>query len=70
MCAAEALKLPYMNSYMNSFTWNYRHGANFAVGGARIFQYKDFISPFDLEIQIRQFKNFKSRAHDLYHHFG
>ena len=70
MYAAEALKLPYINSYMNTFAWNYRHGANFAVGGANIFPYRDFISPFDLELQISQFKDFKFRAQVLYHRFG
>ncbi|KAJ7974674.1 GDSL esterase/lipase family [Quillaja saponaria] len=68
---AERLRLPYLSAYLNSLGSNYRHGANFAVGGATIRRqnasaYQYGISPFSLAIQIKQFDDFKSHANDLY----
>lgn len=71
MDAAEHLSLPYLSAYLNSLATNYQHGANFATGGSTIrrqnetiFEYG--ISPFSLDIQIIQFKQFKTRTNDLY----
>ncbi|KAI9177451.1 hypothetical protein LWI28_015420 [Acer negundo] len=68
---AERLKLPYLSAYLNSLGVNFRHGANFATGGSTIrrqnetiFEYG--ISPFSLDMQIKQFDQFKSRTKDLY----
>ncbi|KAJ7970746.1 GDSL esterase/lipase [Quillaja saponaria] len=69
---AELLGLPYLDAYLNSLATNYRHGANFAVGGATIRRQNSSIvsrfgiSPFSLDIEITQFDNFKSRTYDLY----
>ncbi|XP_057437378.1 GDSL esterase/lipase At5g14450 [Lotus japonicus] len=68
---AEKLNLPYLSAYLNSLGTNYRHGANFATGGSTIrrqnetiFQYG--ISPFSLDMQFVQFKQFKARTKQLY----
>ncbi|KAI9078057.1 hypothetical protein K1719_039982 [Acacia pycnantha] len=61
---AEELKLPYLSVYLNSLGSNYRHGANFAVGGASI--RRGGYSPFHLGLQIDQFKQFKYRVNVLY----
>lgn len=71
MFAAEQLKLPYLSAYLNSLGTNYRHGANFASGGATIRRqnetiYEYGISPFSLDMQIVQFNQFKQRTADLY----
>ncbi|XP_054815529.1 GDSL esterase/lipase At3g27950-like [Prosopis cineraria] len=60
----EELKLPYLSAYLNSLGSNYRHGANFAVGGSSI--RPGGYSPFDLGLQISQFKQFKYRTNVLY----
>ncbi|XP_028771176.1 GDSL esterase/lipase At5g14450-like [Neltuma alba] len=60
----EELKLPYLSAYLNSLGSNYRNGANFAVGGSSI--RPGGYSPFDLGLQIAQFKQFKYRANVLY----
>ncbi|KAI9078053.1 hypothetical protein K1719_039978 [Acacia pycnantha] len=60
----EELKLPYLSAYLNSLGSNYRHGANFAVGGASI--RPGGFSPFDLGVQTAQFKQFKYGAKVLY----
>ncbi|KAF8037527.1 hypothetical protein BT93_B0429 [Corymbia citriodora subsp. variegata] len=61
---AEDLKLPYLSPYLDSIETNFRHGANFATGGSSI--RPGGYSPFDLSIQISQFKRFKSRVTELY----
>lgn len=68
---AEHLKLPYLHAYLNSLGANFRHGANFASGGATIRKqnetiYEYGISPFYLGMQITQFDQFKARAIALY----
>ncbi|XP_030531090.2 GDSL esterase/lipase At5g14450-like [Rhodamnia argentea] len=60
----EKLGLPYLNAYLDSIGTNFRHGANFATGGSGILPGP--ISPFDLGIQISQFRQFKSRTTELY----
>lgn len=70
-CVAERLKLPYLSAYLNSIGSNYRHGANFATGGSTIRKpnetiYEYGISPFMLDMQIKQFDQFKARTADLY----
>ncbi|KAF2308439.1 hypothetical protein GH714_009655 [Hevea brasiliensis] len=68
---AERLKLPYLSAYLNSIGANYRHGANFAVGGSTIRRQNETIfdygiSPFSLDMQIVQFIQFKSKTENLY----
>jgi hypothetical protein len=62
--AAEELKLPYLSAYLNSVGSNYRHGANFAVGGASI--RPGGYSPINLGLQVSQFILFKSHSNILY----
>ncbi|KAL8124396.1 GDSL esterase/lipase At3g27950 [Apium graveolens] len=61
---AERLGLPYLSPYLDSIGTNFRHGANFATGGSSILP--GGYSPFDLDIQIAQFMQFKSRTTALY----
>ncbi|WJX70286.1 hypothetical protein P8452_54413 [Trifolium repens] len=60
----EELKLPYLSAYLNSVGSNYRHGANFAVGGASI--RPGGYSPFHLGLQVSQFILFKSHTKILF----
>jgi hypothetical protein len=62
--SAEELKLPYLSAYLNSVGSNYRHGANFAVGGASI--RPGGYSPFHLGLQVSQFVLFKSHTKILF----
>lgn len=71
--AAKHLRLPYLSAYLDSIGTSFRHGANFATGGARIrrFNTSFFVtgeSPFSLDIQIVQFDQFKARTINLYNH--
>ncbi|XP_052197495.1 GDSL esterase/lipase At5g14450-like [Diospyros lotus] len=64
---AEHLGLPHLSSYMDSIGTNYSHGANFASASATIGPPASTAStPFSLEFQTAQFKQFKSRVIDLY----
>ncbi|XP_062105616.1 GDSL esterase/lipase At5g14450-like [Humulus lupulus] len=68
---AKYFKLPYLSPYLDSFGTKFRHGANFATGGATIRRSNDSlfisgISPFPLEIQTVQYSNFKNRTTKLY----
>ena len=58
--AAEEMNLPYLNAYLNSVGSDFCHVANFA-GEHIVFGDDCIISPFDLMIQIAQFKQFKRR---------
>lgn len=60
----EELKLPYLSAYLDSVGSNYRHGANFAVGGSSI--RPGGYSPFPLGLQVDQFLRFKSRTNILF----
>ncbi|KAM7267719.1 hypothetical protein ACFE04_009885 [Oxalis oulophora] len=61
---AENLKLPYLNAYLDSVGACFRQGANFATGGSSI--RPGGYSPFNLGIQINQFRQFKARTTLLY----
>ncbi|KAL5572811.1 hypothetical protein UlMin_022408 [Ulmus minor] len=68
---AERLGLPYLSAYLNSLGTSYKHGANFATGGSTIRKpnetiYEYGISPFYLDMQIKQFSQFKVRTRYLY----
>ncbi|XP_068334909.1 GDSL esterase/lipase At5g14450-like [Pyrus communis] len=67
---AKHLGLPYLSPYLDSLESNFRHGANFASGGATIRRYNESmsengVSPFYLDIQIAQYTQFKSRTTSL-----
>lgn len=69
--AAEKLGLPYLSSYLDSIRSNFRHGANFASGGATIRRqneswFDNGVSPFPLDIQFVQYDQFKGRTTTLY----
>ncbi|XP_056176586.1 GDSL esterase/lipase At3g27950-like [Syzygium oleosum] len=61
---SKTFRLPYVSAYLDSIGTNFRRGANFATGGSSILPGP--FSPFDLGIQISQFKQFKSRTTELY----
>ncbi|PON36614.1 Lipase [Parasponia andersonii] len=68
---AKYFGLPYLSPYLDSIDTNFKHGANFATGGATIRRSNDSlfisgISPFPLEIQTVQYSNFKNRTTKLY----
>ncbi|XP_068664933.1 GDSL esterase/lipase At5g14450-like [Aristolochia californica] len=64
---AETLGLPYLSPYSESAGNNYRHGANFAAGGATIRpQNSGSFSPPSLNVQFGQFLQFKKLTSDHY----
>ncbi|XVF16318.1 hypothetical protein REPUB_Repub10bG0020900 [Reevesia pubescens] len=68
---AEHLGLPYLSPYLDSIGTSFRHGANFAIGGATIRPQNESMSlngipPFSLDTQIIQFDNFKARTGYFY----
>ena len=71
MYAAEHLGLPYLSPYLDSIGTNFRHGANFAIGGSTIRPQNESmslngVSPFSLDVQIVQYDNFKVRTSYFY----
>ncbi|KAL5572810.1 hypothetical protein UlMin_022407 [Ulmus minor] len=70
---AEHFGLPYLSPYLDSIGTNFKHGANFATGGACIRRSNDSmfltgLSPFSLDIQAAQYSQFKNRTTWLYNH--
>ncbi|KAI3452491.1 hypothetical protein Pfo_009155 [Paulownia fortunei] len=68
---ADHLGIPYLSPYLDSIGSNYQQGANFATGGATILQpneswFQGGVSPFNLEIQVEQFTQFKERTTYFY----
>ncbi|KAK6804621.1 hypothetical protein RDI58_002405 [Solanum bulbocastanum] len=67
---AQALNLPFLSPYLQSIGSDYKHGANFATlaSTVRLPQTSLFVtgvSPFSLEIQLRQMKEFKAKVDEL-----
>ncbi|KAH6801001.1 GDSL-like Lipase/Acylhydrolase superfamily protein [Perilla frutescens var. hirtella] len=65
--------IPYLSPYLDSIGSNFKHGANFATGGATIQRPNESwvangMSPFSLEIQLEHFTQFKDRTSYFYHH--
>ncbi|KAL6552931.1 hypothetical protein OROGR_006773 [Orobanche gracilis] len=64
------LGLPYLNPYLDSIGSigsSYRHGTNFATGGATILRpdeswFLNGVSPFSLEIQVEHYTQLKDRT--------
>ncbi|CAN6447842.1 unnamed protein product [Victoria cruziana] len=59
--------LPYLNAYLDSVGSNFSHGANFATAGSTILRqnttlFQSGFSPFSLDVQSWQFKQFKTRS--------
>ncbi|RHN77926.1 putative alpha-L-fucosidase [Medicago truncatula] len=64
---AQSFGLPYLSPYLNSLGSNFTHGANFATAGSTIKIPNSIIpngmfSPFSLQIQSIQFKDFIPKA--------
>ncbi|CAJ2674481.1 unnamed protein product [Trifolium pratense] len=64
---ARSFGLPYLNAYLDSLGTNFSHGANFATSASTIRPPPSIIpqggfSPFYLDVQYTQFKNFKPRT--------
>nr|XP_012570621.1 uncharacterized protein LOC101514585 [Cicer arietinum] len=64
---AESFGLPYLSAYLDSLGTNFSHGANFATAGSTIRPPPSIIpqggySPFYLDVQYTQFKDFKPRT--------
>ncbi|XP_070058004.1 GDSL esterase/lipase At4g01130-like isoform X2 [Nicotiana tomentosiformis] len=67
---AQALGLPFVSPYLQSIGSDYRHGVNFATISSTVLlpQSSLFVygvSPFSLEIQLRQMKEFKVKVDEL-----
>ncbi|EPS70495.1 acetylcholinesterase, partial [Genlisea aurea] len=63
---AEHLGVPYLSPYLDSLGSTYKHGANFATGGATILHpdeswFVNGVSPFSLDIQVEHFTQFKNK---------
>ncbi|XP_019461532.1 PREDICTED: esterase-like [Lupinus angustifolius] len=65
---AQSFGLPYLSAYLDSLGTNFSHGANFATAGSTIRLPPSIIrmhgrfSPFFLDVQYTQFRDFKSRT--------
>lgn len=65
--------LPFLSGYLDSVGSDFRHGANFACGGATIRPQNEpwpssGVSPFSLDIQVIQFNQFKERSNRFHDH--
>ncbi|KAM3378586.1 GDSL esterase/lipase [Capsicum galapagoense] len=67
---AQAFNLPFLSPYLKSIGSDYKHGVNFATlaSTVRLPQTSLFVtgvSPFSLEIQLRQMQEFKAKVDEL-----
>ncbi|KAH1213364.1 Esterase [Glycine max] len=72
---AKSFGLPYLSAYLDSLGTNFSHGANFATSASTIRLPTSIIpqggfSPFYLDIQYTQFRDFKSRTQFIRHQGG
>ncbi|GAU29975.1 hypothetical protein TSUD_360900, partial [Trifolium subterraneum] len=68
---AEALGLPYLSPYLQSIGSDYTHGANFATSASTVLLPKTSffvsgLSPFALQIQLKQLEQFKAKVHGFH----
>ncbi|CAH9122649.1 unnamed protein product [Cuscuta epithymum] len=68
---AEHLRMPHLSAYLDSIGTTFRHGANFATGGATIRRqdeswFRNGVSPFPLDIQVEHFTQFINRSSYFY----
>ncbi|KAK7292760.1 hypothetical protein RJT34_15613 [Clitoria ternatea] len=68
---AQALGLPFLSPYLQSIGSNFTHGANFASSASTVLQptasfFVSGLSPFSLDIQVRQMKQFKARVEEFH----
>ncbi|KAI5073448.1 hypothetical protein GOP47_0011461 [Adiantum capillus-veneris] len=59
---AQGLGKPFLSPYLQSVDSNFTHGANFASSGATARNIRSVISPFNLHVQINQYKVFKDQV--------
>ncbi|KAL8499755.1 hypothetical protein ACS0TY_019647 [Phlomoides rotata] len=67
---AQALGLPFVSPYLQSIGSDYKNGANFATSASTVLQpttslFVSGVSPFYLDVQINQMKQFKSRVEEF-----
>ncbi|KAE9605851.1 hypothetical protein Lal_00024548 [Lupinus albus] len=72
---AQSFGLPYLSAYLDSLGTNFSHGANFATSASTIRPPPSIIpqggySPFYLDVQYTQFKDFKPRTQFIRHQGG
>lgn len=61
--AAQGLNLPFLSPYLEGIMSNFHHGANFAAQGAIACADKRYTgTPFVLDVQVNQFKSFRSKV--------
>ena len=60
--SAEGLGKPFLSPYLQAVDSNFTHGANFASSGATAKNTRSYISPFNLQIQVNQYKVFKDQV--------
>ncbi|CAA0820736.1 GDSL esterase/lipase [Striga hermonthica] len=66
---AQALGLPFISPYLKSIGSDFRHGANFATSASTVLQpqtslFVNGVSPFYLQVQVNQMKQFKSKVEE------
>lgn len=62
--------MPFVSPYLQSIGSDYRHGANFATSASTVLQpttslFVSGVSPFYLDVQINQMKQFKARVEEF-----
>ncbi|KAK7275637.1 hypothetical protein RIF29_16757 [Crotalaria pallida] len=73
---AHSFGIPYLSAYLDSLGTNFSHGANFATAGSTIRPPPSIIrlhgrfSPFFLDVQYTQFRDFKSKTQLIRHQGG
>lgn len=70
--SAKNFGLPYLSAYLDSLGTNFSHGANFATAASTIRLPPSVIprggfSPFYLDVQYTQFREFKRRTQFIRH---
>ncbi|XP_027333250.1 esterase-like [Abrus precatorius] len=72
---AQSFGLPYLSAYLDSLGTNFSHGANFATAGSTIRPPPSVLplggfSPFYLDVEYTQFREFKSKTQNIRHQGG
>ncbi|GER45198.1 GDSL esterase/lipase [Striga asiatica] len=72
---AQAIGLPFISPYLQSIGSDFRHGANFATAGSTVLQpqtslFVNGVSPFYLQVQVNQMRQFKARVEEYSQYQG
>ncbi|PIN26557.1 Alpha-L-fucosidase [Handroanthus impetiginosus] len=67
---SQGLGLPFPSPYLQSIGSDFRHGANFATAGSTVLQpttslFVNGVSPFYLDVQINQMRQFKAKVDEF-----